>query len=306
MRIGVTGAGGFVGQALVAALAGSGLSVVATDRRLDGLPAGIERVEGDLGDPAVRAALIGGGLDVLIHLATVPGGAAETDPAESRRINVDAMYDLLLEASAASPGLRVVFASSIAVFGEPMPPLVDDQTTLAPKLIYGGHKAMMEAAVALFSQRGMIDGVSVRLPGVLARPQGPSGLKSAFLSDLFHALRAGNAFTCPVAAQGTIWAQSVSCAAANLLHAAKLDTAQLPPTRAVTLPALRVTVGELVAEIARQCNVTADLVRHEPDQALQATFAAQPPLLTPAADRAGFVHDGNLAALVTSALSTLR
>ena len=306
MRIAVTGAGGFVGQALVAALADAGASIVATDRALDGLPDDIEQVAGDIGDPVVRSALLAGGLDALIHLATVPGGAAEADPAESRRINVDAMYDLLLEAAAASPGLRVVFASSIAVFGDPLPPLVDDHTPLAPKLIYGGHKAMMEAAVALFSQRGMIDGVSVRLPGLLARPQGPSGLKSAFLSDLFHALRAGNAFTCPVAAQGTIWAQSVSCAAANLLHAAKLDTAQLPPTRAVTLPALRVTVGDLVAEIARQCDTSPDLVRYAPDAALQATFAAQPPLLTPAADRAGFAHDGDLAALVASALSTLR
>lgn len=306
MRIAVTGAGGFVGQALVAALADAGASIVATDRALDGLPDDIEQVAGDIGDPVVRSALLAGGLEALIHLATVPGGAAEADPAESRRINVDAMYDLLLEAAAASPGLRVVFASSIAVFGDPLPPLVDDQTPLAPKLIYGGHKAMMEAAVALFSQRGMIDGVSVRLPGVLARPRGPSGLKSAFLSDLFHALRAGKAFVCPVAAQGTIWAQSVSCAAANLLHAAKLDTAQLPPTRAVTLPALRVTVGDLVAEIARQCDTSPDLVRYAPDAALQATFAAQPPLLTPAADRAGFAHDGDLAALVASALSTLR
>lgn len=306
MRIAVTGAGGFVGQALVTGMANAGVSIIATDRALDGLPDDIEQVVGDIGDPAVRSAILAGGPDALIHLATVPGGAAEADPAESRRINVDAMYDLLLEAAAASPGLRVVFASSIAVFGDPMPPLVDDQTPLAPKLIYGGHKAMMEAAVALFSQRGMIDGVSVRLPGVLARPQGPSGLKSAFLSDLLHALRAGNAFTCPVAAQGTIWAQSVSCAAANLLHAAKLDTAQLPPTRAVTLPALRVTVGDLVAEIARQCDTSPDLVRYAPDAALQATFAAQPPLLTPAADRAGFVHDGDLAALVASALSTLR
>lgn len=306
MRIAITGAAGFVGQAVVAALAGSGASIVATDRTLDGLPNGVVPIAGDLGDPAVRAALLGDRVDALIHLATVPGGAAEADPAESRRINVDAMYDLLLEASALSPGLRVVFASSIAVFGDPMPDHVDDQTPLAPKLIYGGHKAMMEAAVALFSQRGLINGVSLRLPGVLARPQGPSGLKSAFLSDLFHALRSGRNFTCPVAAEGTIWAQSVSCAAANLVHAARFDTALLPPTRAVTLPALRISVGDLVSEVARQCAVAPVLVRHEPDPALQATFATQPPLTTPAADRAGFVHDGDLAALVTAALARLR
>lgn len=90
------------------------------------------------------------------------------------------------------------------MFGDPLPAMVDDQTPLSPKMIYGGHMAMMEHAVAMFSNRGLIDGVTVRLPGILARPKGPSGMKSAFMSDLFHALKAGEAFACPVSAAGTI------------------------------------------------------------------------------------------------------
>ena len=164
---------------------------------------------------------------------------------------------------------------------------------------------MMEHAVAMFSNRGLIDGVTARLPGILARPKGPSGMKSAFMSDLFHALKAGEAFTCPVSAGGTVWAESLRCVAANFVHALNLDTALLPPTRAVTLPALRVTMGDLAAEIARQCGVSAALVAYRPDAVLEAAFAAQPPLATPAADHAGFAHDGNLATLVASALSTL-
>jgi nucleoside-diphosphate-sugar epimerase len=131
-------------------------------------------------------------------------------------------------------------------------------------MIYGAHKAMMEHAVALFTNRGEIEGVTVRLPGILARPKGPSGMKSAFMSNLFHALKAGEAFTCPVSAGGTIWAQSLACCADNFLHALTLDTALLPPY-AVTLPALRVTMGDLAAEIAAQCGVSPDLVRYEPD-----------------------------------------
>ena len=305
MRIVVTGAGGFVGRQLVADLLTHGHIVVGTDSVAGAIPAGATVVAGDLGDPAVRAAVLAGGLDALIHLATVPGGAAEADPAASRRINVDAMYDLLLEASADRPGLRVVFASSIAVLGDPLPGFVDDATPINPRMIYGGHKAMMEQAVAMLSNRGAIDGVAVRLPGILARPKAPSGLKSAFMSDLFHALKAGERFTCPVSAAGQIWAQSLARCSANLIHALNVDAALLPPGRAMTLAAQRVGMADLAAEVARQCGTDPALVTYQPDAPLEAAFAAQPPLATPAADRAGFAHDGDLPALVRSALATL-
>lgn len=305
MNILLTGAGGFVGRELGRLLVGADHALVGIDTDAGGIPAGIRAVAGDLADPAVRAEALGTGCDALIHLATVPGGAAEADPSASRRINVDAMYDLLVEASALKPGLRVVYASSIAVLGDPLPAQVDDATPLSPRMIYGGHKAMMEHAVAMFSNRGLIDGVTVRLPGILARPKGPSGMKSAFMSDLFHALRAGEVFTCPVSAAGSIWAQSVRQCARNFLHALTLDSGLMPPTRAVTLPALRISMADLVAEIARQCAVSPDLVRYAPDAALEAAFAAQPPLATPAAERAGFAHDGDLATLVSNALATI-
>lgn len=306
MRVVITGAGGFIGREIAARLLARGDSVVAIDTAAGGIPAGCEVHAGDLGNRAVRAGALAGGLDALIHLATVPGGAAEADPAASRRINVDAMYDLLLEASAVRPGLRVVYASTIAVFGDPLPARVDDATPLSPKMVYGGHKAMMEHAVTLLSNRGAIDGASLRLPGILARPKGPSGMKSAFMSDLFHALKAGEAFTCPVSAGGTIWAQSVARVADNFLHALTFDSPLLPPGRAVTLPALRIAMGDLAAEVARQCGADPALVSFAPDAALEAAFAAQPPLATPAAEHAGFAHDGDLATLAASALSTLR
>jgi D-erythronate 2-dehydrogenase len=147
--------------------------------------------------------------------------------------------------------------------------------------------------------------VTVRLPGILARPKGPSGMKSAFMSDLFHALRAGEPFVCPVSEDATIWAQSVSRCAANLLHALTLDSRLMPITRVVTLPAQRITMGALAAEIAKQCDVSINLVTYRPNAALEAAFGAQPPLATPAADHAGFAHDGDLATLVASALATI-
>ncbi len=306
MTIIVTGAGGFVGRQLVARLLESGRSVVALDTVAAGIPAGARIVAGDIGSAGVRADAFRDGCTVLVHLATVPGGAAEADPAASRRINIDAMYDLLEAAKAAGGKPRVVYASSIAVFGDPLPASgVDDTTPLAPKMIYGGHKAMMELAVSMMHQRGEIEGISVRLPGILARPKGPSGMKSAFMSDLFHALRAGEPFVCPVSEGATIWAQSVRQCADNLVHALAVDAKLMPVTRVVTLPAQRITMGALAQEIARQCSVSPDLVSYRPDAALEAGFGAQPPLATPAAARAGFAHDGTLTKLVANALDVI-
>jgi D-erythronate 2-dehydrogenase len=306
MPIIVTGAGGFVGRALVEKLLGRGDNVVALDSYSGHIPAGARVVAGDIAEPKIRADAFRDGCAALVHLATVPGGAAEADPAASRRINVDAMYDLLEAAKATGNVPRVVYASSIAVFGDPLPPAgVDDTTPLAPKMIYAGHKAMMESAVAMMHHRGEIDGVSVRLPGILARPKGPSGMKSAFMSDLFHALRAGESFTCPVSEGATIWAQSVRQCATNLIHALDMNSAAMPVTRVVTLPAQRITMGALASEIARQTGTSTDLITYAPDAALEAAFGAQPPLSTPAADICGFAHDGDLATLVRNALAVI-
>jgi D-erythronate 2-dehydrogenase len=306
MPIIVTGAGGFVGRQLVARLIAAGESVVGMDSVAGGIPSGARVVIGDIASADVRAEAFGEGCDALVHLATVPGGAAEADPAASRRVNIDAIYDLLDAAKAAGGKPRVVYASSIAVFGDPLPAGgVDDATPLAPKMVYGGHKAMMETAVAMMHNRGEIEGISIRLPGILARPKGPSGMKSAFMSDLFHALRAGESFVCPVSEGATIWAQSVSRCGDNFLHALAMDANRVPITRVVTLPAQRIAMGALAAEIAAQCGVSTDLVTYQPDAALEAGFGAQPPLATPAADRAGFAHDGDLATLVANALKTI-
>jgi D-erythronate 2-dehydrogenase len=308
MTIIITGAGGFVGRELVALLLIRGDSIVALDSTLAALPdrAGLRKVAGDICSADVRAEAFRGGCDALIHLATVPGGAAEADPAASRRVNIDAMYDLLDAAKAAGSKPRVIYASSIAVFGDPLPASgVDDYTPLAPKMVYAGHKAMMETAVAMMHHRGEIEGISVRLPGILARPKGPSGMKSAFMSDLFHALRAGEPFVCPVSESATIWAQSVKQCARNLEHALSMDASLMPVTRVVTLPAQRITMGALATEISGQTGVSTDLVRYAPDAALEAAFGAQPPLATPAASMCGFAHDGDPATLVANALDVI-
>jgi nucleoside-diphosphate-sugar epimerase len=170
-------------------------------------------------------------------------------------------------------------------------------------MIYGAHKLMMEIALADFSRRGALDGVAVRLPGIVPRPRAPSGMKSAYLSEIFHALRAGEGFTAPVSPQATSWLMSVSRVAENLRLAAKVEGEALPPGRAFTLPALRVGMAELAVAIAAATGADATAVSYAPDATLEPQFGRQPPLATPVADRLGFRHDGDVASLVRQALA---
>ena len=295
MRVVVTGAAGFVGQALVGALSDEH-EVISLDQKLKGLPG----IEGDLCDPAVLDRAFEKGCDAVVHLATVPGGATEANPNQARRINVEGSMRLIDAAMESGHTPRFIFASSIAVFGQPLPPFVDDMTPVSPKLLYGGHKAMMEQWIAMHTRRGGLSGLSLRLPGIVARPKSSSGLKSAFMSDVFHALQAGDEIELPVSQTATMWLMSVNALVKNLRHALTMDV-----TGTITLPALRVSMQELVRAIAQFSSVSESLAIYSSDRLLEEGFGAQPPLATPSADAMGFRHDASLEALVSSAFETL-
>jgi nucleoside-diphosphate-sugar epimerase len=306
MRIIVTGAGGFVGRPLVEALAAEH-DLIAVDRSVSGLPDHGQRVlEGDFADPALLDAAVAQGCDALIHLATIPGGAAEQDPITAFRINVDGSAALLDRVSALGNRPRVIFASSIAVFGEQMPTIVTDDTPVRPQMVYGAHKAMLEQWIATLTRRGSIRGLSLRLPGIVARPPAPSGMKSAYMSNLFHAGLAHEPFVSPVSPDATMWLMSVERLVRNIVHALDPSVADFVGAHALTLPALRMTMTELVGEVARQTDADSALVTYDPDIVLERGFGRQPPLITEAADRAGFRHDGSLGELVASSLDTVK
>lgn len=306
MKALITGAGGFIGGTLARLLLAEGgveqLTLMDLRFATRGTDPRLRYVEGDIRDAAVRDAALAGGVDVLFHLAVVPGGAAEANYALSRAVNVDATLDLLEAASRARQRPRVVFASTIAVFGAPLPALVDDETPMRPAMIYGAHKLMLEIALADFARRSVLDTVAVRLPGIVPRPPAPSGMTSAFMSDIFHALSARRPMTVPVSPQATLWLMSVSQCAKNLHHAATLDSALMPAGRVLTLPAVRTTMADLVGAIASATGADPASVSYEPDASLEPQFGRQPPLVTVAGDRAGFRHDGDVASLVRRGL----
>ena len=130
-------------------------------------------------------------------------------------------------------------------------------------------------------------------------------MRSAFMSDVFHALAAGEPLTVPVAPAATMWLMSRPRLIDNFVTALALDPAGLPGSRALTLPAMRVRMDALVAEVAAQAKVDPTLVRFAPDAAIAAAFGTQPPLSTPLATRLGMIGDGDLPGLVNTVLSDL-
>lgn len=316
MRWLVTGANGFVGRALVRRLLSVGLpdgraltQLAVTDLALDEALADprLLRLPGDLTQPPTWAEAFASPLDGIFHLASVPGGTAEAQPVLARAVNLDATQALLdhgraqVERGGGVP--RLVFASSIAVYGAALPAAVDDHTPAAPHMVYGAHKLMGEIAVAHASRRGWLDGVSLRLPGILVRPPAPTGQLSAFMSDFIRELAQGRPFECPTSPGATTWASSLPSVVDNLLHAAVVDTARLPPSRSLLLPTLRFSMAELAEAIARVHGVPAPaLVRWSPDERIEALFGRLPPLRTDAAERAGFASDGDGDTLVRRAL----
>jgi nucleoside-diphosphate-sugar epimerase len=308
MRTLVTGAAGFVGRAVVAhllATRGEGEGLVLADRApftVDG--AAVEVRVGDLSEDAVMDGLVEG-VDRVIHLAALPGGASEADYPRSLAVNLHASLDLMERCAAAPAPMRFVYSSSIAVFGAHGSTPADDETPPRPQGTYGAHKLMVETALANLARLGRLDAVALRLPGVVARPRGPSGLKSAFMSEVFHALAAHEAYTSPVSPEATVWIMSAAAAAEALVHALDMPPLAAGQPRAITAPALRVTLAGLVEAIAAATGADAADVTYAPDATLEAQFGRLPPLATPLADSLGFRHDGGLDALVRRSLRDL-
>jgi D-erythronate 2-dehydrogenase len=304
MKITVIGAGGFVGVRVARRLAEnpSFESIGLLDRADFPHPADsrVKKLIGDFADPAVRDAALDGA-DKVILLAAILGGAAEADYRLARHVNVDATLAVFEHLRERAPKTRLVFASTIAVFSEPLPDPVTDAAPTGPTMVYGAQKLMMEVALSNFAVRGWLDGVSVRPSGVMARDGADAALKSAFMSRLFWCVKRGEDITLPIAPESRTWLASIESVADNFIHAALLP--EIGPVKAFTLPALPLSFGELVEALKRRFPDSRAKVRFAPDPQIVALFGSYPRLETAVADRLGFARDADADALVRNALS---
>jgi len=274
----IIGGGGMVGQKLAHRIAAGHLGLDTPNVTLFdmGFPkdsADGVQISGNVTDMTALKQLAAQRFDVIFHLAAIVSGEAETDFDKGWAINMMSMWHLLEALRAehtVSDGVyvpRIVFTSSIAVFGGPYPDKIDDTFLCAPQTSYGAQKASCEMMLTDFSRKGFVDGISLRLPTICVRPGKPNLAASSFFSGIIREPLNGQEAILPVPDTVRHWHASPRSAAKFLTHAATLDTRLLEGRRALNLPGLSCTVAEQIEalrQIAGQKAVDLIVPREEP------------------------------------------
>jgi len=222
----------------------------------------------DLADPGETEKLVAARPEVIFHLAGVVSGEAELDFDKGYRVNLDgtrALLETIRKRQGYHP--RVVFSSSMAVFGAPFPPAVPDDFHLTPLTSYGTQKAICELLLADYHRRGFLDGVGIRLPTICVRPGKPNKAASGFFSGIIREPLAGQEAVLPVADTVRHTHASPRAAVGFLIHAAGLTREQLGPRINLAMPGVCCTVAEQIESLARVAGPkVAARIRREPDE----------------------------------------
>jgi len=287
MKILVLGAAGMVGRKFVERLARDGnlggkpiehatLHDIVVPVAPAGAPFASTCLASDFSLPGEVEKLVAGRPDLIVHLAAIVSGEAEADFEKGYRINLDGTLKLFEAIRAIGDGYRprVVFTSSIAVFGAPFPPAIHDEFFTTPLTSYGTQKAVGELLLADYTRRGFFDGVGIRLPTVCVRPGKPNKAASGFFSNIIREPLVGQEAVLPVSEDVMHWHASPRSAVGFLIHAATMDTAAIGPRRNLTMPGLAATVGEQIEALRKVAGEKAvALIRHEPDETIMRIVA---------------------------------
>ncbi|MEN9315292.1 MAG: hypothetical protein RIS35_1685 [Pseudomonadota bacterium] len=323
MRVLVTGASGFVARHLIRALAGqeimgpSGVrgpvdelvlaDVVEPRAPSDGPWRRIRVETGDFADPAFVARLTADGHDSIFHLAAALTIDAEADFRRGLEVNVLGFVHLLEACRAMVRPPRLVFASSIAAFGGPLPAVVDDHLAQTPQTSYGTHKSIAELLLNDYSRRGFVDARALRLPVVLTRPGSPTPAVSDRIASILREPLMGRDVVCPLSISTRIPVSSVQRVAAALLALHDLPAAALGHTRALNLPSLTVSIGEMI-DAVRRAGPGRPIGRIEvaPDPGLQAVVDGWPSaFVSERASAVGIRADASIDEVVGALLADL-
>ena len=289
MHILVLGGAGMVGRKFIERLAregGLGGKAVTRVTAQDVVPAAappaapfdFEAVVSDLSLPGEPEKLIAARPEVIVHLAAIVSGEAEADFEKGYRINLDgtrALFEAIRLTEGYTP--RLVFTSSVAVFGAPFHDKIEDEFFTTPLTSYGTQKAIGELLLCDYSRRGFFDGVAIRLPTICVRPGKPNKAASGFFSNIIREPLNGEEAVLPVSDQVRHWHASPRSAVGFLVHAATMDTSAIGPRRALTMPGYSCTVAEQIETLRKVAgeNVV-KRIRRETDPVIDRIVAGWP------------------------------
>jgi len=290
LHILIFGAGGMIGRKLTQRLIRDGrlgnreiAKLTLHDVVRPPLPPGagmpVDTVGSDFAEPGSAAKLVASRPDVIFCLAAIVSGEAEENFDKGYRINLDGTRLLIDAIRAVGDGYkpRLVFSSSIAVFGAPFPDAIGDEFFNTPLTSYGTQKAICELLIADYTRKGFLDGVGIRLPTICVRPGKPNKAASGFFSNIIREPLSGHDAALPVSEDVRHWHASPRSAVDFLIHAATIDSAVLGPRRNLSMPGLSVTVGEQIAALTRVAGpMVAGRIRREPDPAIISIVAGWP------------------------------
>jgi D-erythronate 2-dehydrogenase len=306
MRIVITGGSGFLGRRVAlrlleqASTLGPVDELVLFDNAAPALPLPDDRrlrlVTGDIADRATVGHLIAPGTDAVFHLAAIVSGEAEANTDLGYRVNVDGTRAVLDACRALGTAPRLVFASSLAVYGGALPPAVGDDTALTPQSSYGTQKAIGELLVNDYSRKGFVDGRALRLPTVVVRPGRPNRAASTFASSMIREPLCGEDAVCPVSPDTVMALASPRSVVAGLVHALGLPGQAFGASRSLQLPGFSVSVGEMAAAVRRAGGEAAYVrISWRPDPLIQAIVGSWPrALASPRAEALGFGRDSGI------------
>jgi nucleoside-diphosphate-sugar epimerase len=290
MHVLVTGAAGMIGRKLAARLASDGglggqpierltLTDILAPQPPDGFAGHVETIAADLPAPGIAESLVTARPDVIFHLAGVVSGEAELDLEKGYRVNLDGTRALLEAVRRTDDGYqpKVIFTSSMAVYGAPFPDVIPDEFHLTPLTSYGAQKVMCEQLLADYTRKGILQGVGIRLPSIVVRPGMPNRAASGFFSGIIREPLAGQEAVLPVADTVLHTHASPRSAVGFLIHAAGLPREQIEPRINLTMPGVCCTVAEQIEALRRVAGErVAARIRREPDALIVRIVAGWP------------------------------